>query len=77
MPLPYFTTLLGFILFSTLDSMYKQENRTIVVDDGEICVCTVSPMPTVGKDPEFPVMVHFHSGGVIFLSTLLRHGRGA
>ncbi|KAJ7861450.1 Alpha/Beta hydrolase protein [Mycena olivaceomarginata] len=45
------------------DSMYKLENHTVAVEDGEICVRTVSPTPREDESPEFPVLVYFHGGG--------------
>ncbi|KAJ7311724.1 Alpha/Beta hydrolase protein [Mycena albidolilacea] len=45
------------------DSMYTLENHTISVEDGEICVRTVSPMPTADESSDFPVLVFFHGGG--------------
>ncbi|KAJ7786683.1 Alpha/Beta hydrolase protein [Mycena olivaceomarginata] len=43
--------------------MYTLENHTIPVEDGEICVRTVSPKPTADEISDFPVLVFFHGGG--------------
>jgi acetyl esterase/lipase len=57
-----------------LDSKYTVENHTIAVEDGEICVRTISPMPTKDESPNFPVLVYFHGGGV-FLTIILSRVR--
>ncbi|KAJ7805118.1 Alpha/Beta hydrolase protein [Mycena olivaceomarginata] len=43
--------------------MYTLENHTIPIEDGEICVRTVSPTPTADETSDFPVLVFFHGGG--------------
>ncbi|KAJ6564727.1 Alpha/Beta hydrolase protein [Mycena capillaripes] len=45
------------------DSDYTVEDHTIAVQDGEICVRTISPTPTKDEHPGFPVLVFFHGGG--------------
>jgi carboxylesterase type B len=40
------------------------ENHTIAVEGDEICVRVIMPTPTGDENPEFPVMVWFHGGGV-------------
>jgi acetyl esterase/lipase len=59
-----------FRALSTLDSMYKLENHTVAVEDGDICIRTVSPTPREDESPEFPVLVYFHGGGAVcFITT--------
>jgi acetyl esterase/lipase len=53
-----------------LDSKYIVENHTIAVEDGEICIRTISPTPTTDESPTFPVLIYFHGGGS-FLTIIL------
>ncbi|KAJ6564695.1 Alpha/Beta hydrolase protein [Mycena capillaripes] len=47
------------------DSEYAVQNHIIAVQDGEICVRTISPTPTEDEGHGFPVLVFFHGGGWI------------
>lgn len=65
-----------FIFWS--DSEYAIQNHTTAVQDGEICIRTISPTPTQDEDKGFPVLVYFHGGGQslatgIFNSHLSKH----
>ncbi|KAJ7093693.1 Alpha/Beta hydrolase protein [Mycena epipterygia] len=49
--------------FSSLsESTYKLEDHIVTVEDGEISVRTISPIPTPNEDSEFPVLVFFSWG---------------